>query len=568
MRCELIVWSVCLTRPPPESGPAIFGFAEFLAALALLVLIFSTSDFLYRFRVSVAPLPLTKLTFGATLFIGVGTLVTDAWFSERWPALPWGISRSLIQAMFGFLFLVTTLTWIWFAFLRPPTFGAWNYKRYYNSLFKVIVRGSDTELPVVAAELARSAASIVRIAEARTEDERATPSCVDYAHDTLLMIANRKLCRHIVSASPGTAIAFMSEVRLSRKYHLPVGNFGRSITNESLLNPDSILYHEDEHAVDVVGRIQPFTSSLYSDFRLVEGNRDRVWGPLDLDFKLEWNLNSTQLEAYCRIVTMAFEDYIKSGLYHQHSYALYRAFGRIERAGRFLYKLNDAPLDQLDSDVVQRLDIAIKFAIDLVSFLDDQPGIRFGRLRRSIDRRRRFQDGIFDDITNLIFELIFAASTVRSGEIVWSIQHNSVWSHILTLSQGHKASALVRFKLTRLLFDEISRMENLPNYKGAKILGFCLNVLGLGEPRKTGFDSAFYPLHRAVRNWTRKNFMKLYESYPDIAEHCLIGGVTLDKQNERLVRTFARGLNREPSQVFLQLNPAPTAAGNDFQQKG
>lgn len=45
------------------SGSSVFGFPEFLTAVALLVLVFSTGDSRYRFRMEVAPLHLPRITF-------------------------------------------------------------------------------------------------------------------------------------------------------------------------------------------------------------------------------------------------------------------------------------------------------------------------------------------------------------------------------------------------------------------------------------------------------------------------------------------------------------------------
>ena len=44
-------------------GDKFFGFAEFLAGLALMVLAWTLADVRYKFRIDVAPLPLKKITF-------------------------------------------------------------------------------------------------------------------------------------------------------------------------------------------------------------------------------------------------------------------------------------------------------------------------------------------------------------------------------------------------------------------------------------------------------------------------------------------------------------------------
>ena len=64
--------------------PKFFGFSEFLAALALMVVVWTTTDIRYRFRIATAPLPLHRLTFVSIGSVGVLTLLTDLWRAEGW----------------------------------------------------------------------------------------------------------------------------------------------------------------------------------------------------------------------------------------------------------------------------------------------------------------------------------------------------------------------------------------------------------------------------------------------------------------------------------------------------
>src|ERR1700720_3667494 len=61
---------------PPESKGGIFGFAEFVQAFALLVLIFTVSGVRYQFRVATAPIRLWLLTYWGSGSIGVLALLS------------------------------------------------------------------------------------------------------------------------------------------------------------------------------------------------------------------------------------------------------------------------------------------------------------------------------------------------------------------------------------------------------------------------------------------------------------------------------------------------------------
>jgi hypothetical protein len=202
--CDFTFLGVCFSRPPVDAGPPIFGFAEFLTALALLVLVYSFSDPRYKFRIAIAPLPLEWITFSATVFIGFGSLLTELWFAQRWYSPAWGLDRTVIQAFFGFLFLAVVLSWVWYAFLVPATFGRFNSRSYFTAVYSRIVQGSDLELAMLANEIGRSSASLIKLAavppprgdaEEREDEDRPKLRAGDYAYETLRLLVDRRIQR-------------------------------------------------------------------------------------------------------------------------------------------------------------------------------------------------------------------------------------------------------------------------------------------------------------------------------------------------------------------------------------
>ena len=118
-----------------------------------------------------------------------------------------------------------------------------------------VLQGSETEVPVIAAELTRSAWAIVRHATVLPERlppdipdlERPEPPVVSRcANDILLIIGSRKFCRHIVRSAPITAMAFFESMSEQKKYRLPIAQFASNVSTEALLDKDLPLYHEDE----------------------------------------------------------------------------------------------------------------------------------------------------------------------------------------------------------------------------------------------------------------------------------------------------------------------------------
>lgn len=562
MTVEQCFVGVCFI-PLDGSGQKFFGFSEFLAGLALMVLAWTIADVRYRFRVRTAPIPLLGITFSVVTAIGVLTLLTDLWRAEQW-LVPKGnlLTPASWQALLGGLFLLTFLTWTWFAFIRPPAYGRHNAERFAQTLYRFILKGSPAELAVIADELTHSTRALVRYATDRGElknyrveradaERRPNPPKIEaYANDLLLLIADKRLCRAIVESSPVTALAVFQEMGEAKKYGIQVETFAKNIVNEALANKDSFLYHEAEgYESGLIGYHKPLSQAMFANSQMVEV----VGTMLDPDIwgKSKWDAD--QWEAYCRVVLMTFRDYVDKQFWN-HSFVLYRAKGYIENAASDLYTLNELT-NAWDTDSVRRLRVVIEFIKDAVKILDEKGVPDHVRIRVR-EKHGHPRETFYDHIASMVFEVIFHASAVRSPQWeCWSIQHNSVWGELFNFNHlDGPAGRVVKFKVRRLLYDEIADMRRFANFKGAKILGFCLNVMRL----TVGQDKDSRALQKAVLAWTRKNYVWLHGYNPRVAEACLVDGMTYDADNRRLVRTSpAEGLRREPSYVYLKLDPAP-----------
>ena len=208
-----------------------------------------------------------------------------------------------------------------------------------------------------------------------------------------------------------------------------------------------------------------------------------------------------------------------------------------------------------------RLDTAVKFvkqAIDLIGQTPNPPT----PLRRV--RESTYPKNIYDYLANLVFEICFAASSVSAPpEICWTIHHNCVWSELMD-GIGNEGAAwkIIRLKVRRLLYDEIMKLSEFPNYKGSRILGLCLNVFGMKRSqKKNSIWRNSYPLVDAVHAWTRKNYLWLRQENPDVADSVLIGSVSFDEHGNRLVKSDLKGLNREVPKSFLDLEQPPEKTG-------
>ena len=549
--------------PLITESPSIFSFSEFLASLALMVLAWSLADLRYRFRVAIAPFALRETTFFIIAALGLLTLLTDLWRAEEWLVIKGPLfTPSTWQGLLGGIFLLTFLSWAWFAFIKPPTFGKHNAKRFYDSVYKIIITGSPQELSILATELGRSYSSIVELAKedplispsqnnAEDDQEIKKPLPEDYANQLLLLIADKRLCKMIVKSGSGALISFFSTITALDKYRIPVDIFSKNITEAALNNKDSFLYHESEgYKTGTLGYIKPLSQTLYGDYRTLES----IGSLLDLDFINKRDWDAPTWEAYCRITLIAIRGQMEAKVW-SHSYSIYRALGHIESMSRDLFKLNGQEnLDYYD-ETNERLRVVTQFIEDGLKMLD---GFEVPEWVSKRKRDRKIGGGstVLDYFAKLMEEVIEGASSVLTPfSTNWWIQYNEVWSSFFPFCRDTgNASDIVLFKLRRRLYDSISAMKDGPNYQGGKILGMCLNTSMLTS-RVQKKHRHEYTIYRAVLRWSKKNLARVNASNPRVLAECFPARLKFDEKDLKLTYTFdANAFNTEPKHVYFSVD--------------
>tara|TARA_A100000171_G_C2130113_1_gene146132 strand:- start:663 stop:2495 length:1833 start_codon:yes stop_codon:yes gene_type:complete len=564
--CAYQILNLCFYTPTDKATASIFGFAEFIAALALLVVVYTITDVRYKFRIRTARLPLLKMAFFVISIVGFGSLITDFWMASNCPVLDSFITYSGLQFSYGFLFLSMVLLWLFFAFMRPPKFNKSNAKKYLHELYRYILQGSETELPVIAHELGRSAREIINLSEESpsrrfpkadnifTKFFKSEDKTGQYAYEILLMIGTRRLCRYMAAVAPATVIEFFLEFSENIKTKsLPIGQFVRNISTEAILNKDSVLYHEDEgYNSGWFGYVRPFSKAVYGDYDLIEILSQDHSSPLDLDYKALAGLDPEQFEAYTRVTLITFEEYIKKypdGL--TNSYALNQAFSNIKSATLSIYQINNIT-DWHNTDVYRKFRTSVDFIRDVIRLLNKHGQPRLDILKSTENYKR---GDMYGHVANLMFEIISAASRVnKNRDTCWEIHHNSVWTDFFNYGENKDPRKLVLFRLRRALYDEICRLSELPNYKSARILAICLNVMGPVIPKKGIFMySEQRALHKAMIGWLKNNYLDLIDKQPDVANACIIGSISYDEDKKQIIKSYIKGLRLEESKEYLSL---------------
>jgi hypothetical protein len=543
-------WGVCFAPLSTTDYVKIFGFSEFLAALALLVVLFTISDVRSKFRTAIVPGDLYLATFGVMIAVGFLTLATEVWVAQKWyvPQSLW-VTTTTWQAALGLMFFGAFATWMYYAFIRPPVFYRRNAKRYADTLFRYVVKANDDDLKVLAHEIARSAPNLVRLAKPSTNSvdpaksksksiskRKHTPD--QYAHDLLFLIANRKLCRHIVQSSPVTVAVFLDAANEEDGAWAPIGQFATNVSIEAFANKESFVYQEEErYDSGLIGHLKPVTQALYGRYKLIERLAVRGSFPFDIPYEETNAWNGAHWRAYYRVSLLLFKDYLKVTGGRAESQALRQIF---ENASlKHVHESYDGE-EVYNSSAYRRLDSAVQFITQAISLVEMHGGPPDSPRPKDTFKR----ESIYDHLAHLMFDAcVHVAGIKRKDFTSWSIQHNAVWSNFFGFEQS-ATWRIVRRRLVHLIADEIGKVPTLPHFVNVPLLGYCANMMGLKQITKIEpANRDWRGLHRLVLWLIRKHYASLLSKNVRLAEAMLVGKLTFDPITFKVVKTYEANLH-------------------------
>ena len=224
----------------PATGN-IFGFAEYVSTLALLLVVILASEFRYRFRLSAAWIDLRKFGFVVCVAVGFAILLVDVWYQNGLPTIQLLANPNNIKAFFGAVFLGLVFVGLKSVALHPVRFTKRNAEAYFAAIQFYILQGNSERLADVAEELNSTIDEII-VAAAREAKERKDNEIGerDYASLILLGIADRRFCSEVVKKSPALAHRCFLVAQREGVGGVPVGQFVRNIGQEFIRNTGDV----------------------------------------------------------------------------------------------------------------------------------------------------------------------------------------------------------------------------------------------------------------------------------------------------------------------------------------
>lgn len=560
--CLFEVIGVCFEAARPAATAPVFGVAEFLTAVAIFAVAYSMSDDRYKFRISVAWIPLNLVFFLATAIAGFALVIIAFWFELGLPIPRVLNNPRMFEVSFAFVFMALLATWIYVAFVSPPRYSRRNAYRFAQRVFNSITDGSEPELAAAVYEVGRSAPKIVAEAR-RTERQRdirgggfklVRPESADIAIELLLLIADRRFCRHVARRFPWVAARLFQCVTDGGLGGLPVAQFSRNVAAELFADEGSAIHYEDDGLRSgLMGYVKPISTILFGNSRLVHELAGQSGSPLDplwLETR-SWNKRSWQ--TYNKAVLLYLSDYLeKYGPFLVPS-ALHQICSAYERSTLDSYKINDMPEGYGQSIEFGRLVNTVEFinaALELVEQRELAGSPRAGRHSGHTPK-----SDLFDVLAAIGLDLIMAAGAVNTPEFrSWEVQHNVVWAGLMRDHSKSRANDLFRARLQRLIWREIREMETFPNYRSARVIAVCLNTMGFRMDHAVRKSKETRALKRALLAWLRRHYLSVFHKHPDVARACTGGTITFDESVTALIKTYPVSLGREPDREIFRLS--------------
>ncbi|WP_199174131.1 hypothetical protein [Stenotrophomonas maltophilia] len=499
-----------------SAAPKIFGFAELLAGLAIMVLAWTIADYRYKFRIATAPIALHKGTFIVVLSVGILTLVSDLWRADGLLVPSGGfLTPAAWQVLLGGTFLLTFMVWTWFAFISPAKFQPKNARKFWNEAQRVVLNGDDRELTVLAEELGGTARSLINYAPNvdrlyRPFEPAPITTALNlndvetHADDILHLMGDRKLCRNIVKHCPLAARSVLEAIRDTKRHHVAAGNFSRNILQEAIQDKESFLHREDGGPQGgFISDIQPLTRSLFGDYDLLKGQGFA----LDVNSKegIGWSLS--EWNAYFRVILIVIESYAKRSR-SGRSETLQCAFHIISDATKDLQGVTPDNYNPSDEKLL-KVRAVISFIHKAIEILDG--GLTEGLVERRRSPATIWRRTICDDIAFLLSEIILRASSLPSHSIdIRVLWYADVWTPIFNSPEMRGTfGRLILWKLRRIIYFEIKELEQRNAKPGANLVSFCLQTMK--DSGKRGYGAGSWPLYSFVKGWIAKNFSEIRE---------------------------------------------------------
>lgn len=559
-------WIKGLHLVPRDQYAPVLDTSGFLGIVAFSVAVFTLSGSKFQFRQATAILPFRRVFFVTLVGSALAIFTVEGFvmYSVRFPVF---VNPNTVNFVIAAIIAALVLYWMKISFIWPPRFTRYTASKFFQQTFLYITNGSKDELLVLARELMGEiprliAHSPVRRSTRLDDDEQPelteAESC---AYNLFLLLSDPRFCDVVAEEIPTFPAHLVEEMVRLERFDAPAHLAIRRIVISLLSKPDSALFVENEWlGQGYTGEVKPITRSIFRNWHKLEAYESGIESPLDLDYPHARNWDTDTWRVYFGLAIEYIRGLTSSARRNPSARGVSHVLKTAERAFEQIgdQKKYENAFDPHNPYWHARE--ANDFLNELIKTFDEVgEHVYFNRRDKHF-----FGNELTSKIASVIHEAIFHASGVNTKEFrMWDVQHNLVWSSIERWEvQDTEIMKMVRRKLRRMIWVEVKKMDRFPNYKGARYVRFCLNVLGFYDEtvhRREGLEKESWTLAKVVSDWVAKNYQTIVETHPPVAEAMLPANIEYDAAKQVLVRTKDDALTGVPRIKEFPLEPAKTS---------
>lgn len=125
-------FDLCWVAAGSSGSTSLFSVSDYLASLALLLVIYTISDDLSKFRLTIAPAPVDSLIFWLFVCVFFLKAIFELWFYLDWPIFSFIDNKFLLDAVLLIPSVVAIFIWVYLSYIRPPVFSRWNSQIFFR----------------------------------------------------------------------------------------------------------------------------------------------------------------------------------------------------------------------------------------------------------------------------------------------------------------------------------------------------------------------------------------------------------------------------------------------------
>jgi hypothetical protein len=308
------------------------------------------------------------------------------------------------------------------------------------------------------------------------------------------------------------------------------------------------------------GHVKPITRSIFSNWHKLEQFADDFESPLRLDYPYARNWDTQTWAVYFGMAKEYLRGLVSGRHGSSNARGLFHVFKTTELAYEQIGNLENYANTFDPHNPYWHASEANDFLKEIVKIFDEAgERVYFNRKDKYL-----FGNDLSARIARLLHDAIFHASGVNTkGFRMWEVQHNLIWRPMaLDKYRQTTIMKMARRKLRRMIWEDICEMDQFPNYKGARYVRFCLNVLDFYDEelhRRRAFKTDSWPLAKVVSGWVSRNYQTIAKTHPPVAEAMLPANITFDPVKNILVRTKDDSLTGIPRIKEFPLKPLRTS---------